>query len=183
MAQGIFEEFPRLLAAMEYMDEVPPNSPDFEVPYAFPSCWTVMNPGAHFDREDVAAAIIVSQGNLSDAAKLLKRARRSLENFICRDAALVDLRTDLWEASIDHIEKLYIHKALGGDAQALRFFLTTKGKERGYVTRNEATGKDGAALIETPIMSEEQLKNLSEDEINQLMGLVDKAQGSEVEPE
>ncbi|MGI4884265.1 MAG: hypothetical protein ACRYFR_04830 [Janthinobacterium lividum] len=39
-----------------------------------------------------------------------------------------------------------IKKHIGSDAASVIFFLKTKGKARGYVERNEITGKDGAPI-------------------------------------
>lgn len=41
-----------------------------------------------------------------------------------------------------------LYKAIkSGDAQMIKYFLSTKGKRRGYVERQELTGKDGGAIV------------------------------------
>jgi hypothetical protein len=40
-----------------------------------------------------------------------------------------------------------IRKHIGTDASAVIFFLKTRGKKRGYIERNEVTGKDGAPVV------------------------------------
>lgn len=95
---------------------------------------------------DVAAALILSKGSLTHAARLLKRSRRSLEGFVARHLLMSQLQEDVAAEFLDEIEMLARMDALGGDANARRYFLSTLGKGRGYSTRVETTGKDGGPV-------------------------------------
>lgn len=123
---------------------------DFVASFDFEDCFTVLNPDVHFDERDVALALIRSHGNLSAASRYLNRSRRSLQGFVARNQQLADLLEDLEETFLDFVEEKYRERALmKGDDSAQRFFLTTKGRNRGYGTRTEITGKDGEAFSMT----------------------------------
>lgn len=128
---GIFAKYPDLL------------SYSFSEEYNFEKCYTRTGDGP-FCELDVAAALVRCAANVSSAAALLGRGRRSTENFIARNLLLTELFEDLEAAFLDQVEELHRSAALSGDLATQRFFLTTKGKNRGYTTRNENTGKDGA---------------------------------------
>ena len=131
---SVFEQFPKLL------DE------EYVATYPFHDCWTVVHPLEPYNVLDVAAAILQGEGNFSVTAKLLNRGRRSVETFILRTLELRELQEDVEESFLDEVEGKYKKLASAGDPGAARFFLTTKAKNRGYVTRVESTGKDGAAI-------------------------------------
>lgn len=128
---SIYDQYPKLLEA------------DFVESYTFYDCWTVLNPEGAYNTLDVAVALLQSDGNFSATAKLLQRPRRSVETFVQRTLELRELHEDTEESFLDAVEYSYRATAKGGDPGAQRFFLTTKAKDRGYVTRNESTGKNG----------------------------------------
>lgn len=53
------------------------------------------------------------------------------------------------ERFVDFAEDALVKKISKGDTTAIIFALKTKGKHRGYVERNELTGKDGGPLETT----------------------------------
>lgn len=131
---SVFEQFPKLLNG------------DYVAEYDFADCWTVVHPLEPYNVQDVAAAILQGEGNFTVIAKLLNRGRRSVETFVMRTLELRELQEDVEESFLDEVEGKYKNLARAGDPGAARFFLTTKAKNRGYVTRVESTGKDGAAI-------------------------------------
>lgn len=50
------------------------------------------------------------------------------------------------EGITDMAEAKLIEAIRAGDFPAIKFYLTTKGKDRGYVERQEITGKDSSAI-------------------------------------
>jgi len=123
--------------------------PMFVQAYDFGDCWTRVHPEGPFEELDVAVAIIVTRANYSKMADLLGRSRSSVRNHVERNMPLRDLMQEVWETFLDQIEGLHQDAAMSGDLGVQRFFLQTKGKDRGYVTRSEATGKDGEPLAGT----------------------------------
>lgn len=114
--------------------------------YDFSECPTRLNPLGPYNRTDVAYAIVVARGDYSKIGGLLGRSRAGAYRFISEDEGLAELRKQVFEAVMDQVEQRGIDLALAGDGPMIRYYLSTQGKDRGYTTRQENTGKDGAPL-------------------------------------
>lgn len=70
---------------------------------------------------------------------------------------------DIEEANIDYAENKLLSQIREGNTTATIFFLKTKGKNRGYVERQEVTGRDGADIMLPKITAEdiEELKRIN----------------------
>lgn len=152
---SIFDKYPRLL------------DPNFIEEYDLSGCWTSRDRFTEYSDEDVAVAIIRHHGNFSAIARSLSRSRTSVANYIAHETLLRDLRDETVQAIVDDIEEGYMVDALKGDTGARRFFLQTLGKERGYVVRNENTGKDGGPVhllsrLDTSKLSDSALEEMLE---------------------
>lgn len=121
----ILEEFPQL------NDEVWVDA------YDFSDCWTRKNPEAQIGELDCAVAVLRTAGVPSDMGKLLGRSRAAVISFVSKNPHIEELLDEVAEHFLDQIEKLHKTAALEGDLNAQRFILTTLGKKRGYVTRQE----------------------------------------------
>ena len=142
------------------------NDEEYVKAYDFDTCWTKTNPDKQYEILDVAVGLIRFNGDITETAKVLGRNRRSVEGFILRQSLLRELQEDLEATFIDQIETKYKNVALGGDAVAQKFFLVTKGKNRGYVARAESTGPDGGPI---PIsVSKLDVSGLSSNELKAL---------------
>jgi hypothetical protein len=98
--------------------------------------------------ETVIAALHLTHGNMSNAAKLLNVRRQSLyewkKSYPEIDKAIDQSR----EAATDNIESALYTKALSGNVAAQIFWLKCKGKDRGWVERSEiTTPKEGAIRL------------------------------------
>lgn len=131
----ILEEFPQL------QDE------SWVEAYDFATCWTRKNPDSHIGMLDCAVAIIRTGGVFTDIASLLGRSRTSVVSYLSKTPALEELLEDVSEQFLDQIEKLHKTAALSGDLNAQRFILTTLGKRRGYVTRQEQEVKARTTVV------------------------------------
>ena len=150
---SIFDKYPRLL------------DPLFVEAYSFENCWSKVNEIGTFADEDVAVALIRCDGNYSAASRLLGRSRRSLYTYVNQNAFLRDLREDLRAEFLDEVEDMYMDDARKGVPGARHFFLTTLGKDRGYVQRQETTGKDGEPLYKQSSIDPSSLSDAALDEI------------------
>lgn len=119
---------------------------DFVENYDLENSYTASDPEGVILDLDVAVALIRTDGHVSNVARHLNRSRRVIDTYIQRNSDLSELMDDLYESFIDDTEDKTKALARAGDPATLRYVLGTRGKNRGYVTRVEATGKDGADL-------------------------------------
>ena len=103
-----------------------------------------------FDREEIINAIWLAQGKVSIAAKrvgcdpatIFAYARR----YTTVQEAIDGARRSWDEQLLDAAEVKLYEQIMDGRAWAVRYALSTKGKDRGYVERSEWTGANGGAL-------------------------------------
>ncbi len=85
--------------------------------------------------------------NVSATCKAIGIERPTFYNWLKND---VDFRLKVEnaeEGDIDMAESALKKQILGGNITAIIFYLKTKGKSRGYVERQEITGKDGVDIV------------------------------------
>ena len=96
--------------------------------------------------EEICSAITMHRGRLGDAARSLG-IRSTYIRKVIRENPMVmetweqakDVRVDIAETALDKAVK-------EGDVKAIVFLLSTLGKDRGYSSRVEHTGKDGGEI-------------------------------------
>lgn len=131
----LWEAYPKLL------------DPAYVEAYDFSDSWTRKNPGGPYEDLDVAVALVRTTGNVSAAARLLGRSRRSLHGFVLRNIHMKDLLEDIEQEFLDYCEQMCRDDAMAEDGEQSRWkFLTTKGKERGYTLRQEQTGANNGPI-------------------------------------
>ena len=96
----------------------------------------------------VEEALIKAGGVIAEAARLLDVDRANLSRRIKKSERLSQVKTEALEEMIDLAESKMFEKIREGDKIALIFFLKCHGKNRGWVERQEVTGKDGAPVGE-----------------------------------
>jgi predicted transcriptional regulator len=104
-------------------------------------------------------------GSISLIAESLNVSRRTIERWIEKDEKFKECYTDVKESLIDIAETNMIRLIQGKpkiennvfikwierpDSMLIKYMLSTKGKHRGYIERQEVTGKDGKDLIPKP---------------------------------
>lgn len=119
--------------------------PGFVEEFDFETCWTAQNDKGISDF-DLIVALIRYDANYSQVGRVLGRSRREVERCISADMVVYDLAKDVEESFLDEVESTYRTMAKSGDANAIKFFLSTKGKARGYTVRNEMSGPDGGPI-------------------------------------
>lgn len=94
-------------------------------------------------------------GFISLAAQRLGCSCRTVSRKVAASPKLQKSIAEICDKKLDLAEAALM-KAIGnGEAWAVCFYLKCKGKGRGYVERQEFTGKDGAALIPPDVPDEE----------------------------
>ena len=118
-------------------------------------------------------ALEKSLGVVTYAAKSVGIDRVTHYRWCERDPTYKEAVNGIQEVALDFVEsKLHQSISKGSDAATI-FYLKTKGKNRGYIERQEITGKDGERLHETG-----NLDNLTVEEIKTLRKLQNKARGN-----
>ena len=114
--------------------------------YDFEGCYSRLNPNEAVTEHDLVAAIIKHRGTYARIAAELGRSRSHIFNLIGRNEEYTALRDDVRQAALDLVEDGVFEAAIAGDGAQQRFLLTTLAKDRGFVTREERTGKDGEPI-------------------------------------
>jgi hypothetical protein len=99
-----------------------------------------------------AEAIRNARGFVSVAARQLGVSRSSVYNAINKHASVKEAVIDAREAMTDLAEGKLLGLINDENPTAIIFYLKTQGKDRGYVERQELTGKDGAPIETTTIL-------------------------------
>jgi len=99
-----------------------------------------------FTAEEVGKAIADANGILAVAARKLGCSRRTIHNYVNKYASVKEVYADANETTIDFAEGKLMELIKDGNVTAIIFFLKTKAKHRGYVERQEHTGKDGGTI-------------------------------------
>lgn len=97
---------------------------------------------------DMVRAMLEAEGFPRKISFLLGMPRKAVIDFIQADLELIELQQELREGTLDDVESKVLESATSGDGANGRFVLQTIGKDRGYSTRTETTGKDGEPLTE-----------------------------------
>ena len=91
-------------------------------------------------------AIQESNGILAMAARKLQCSRTTVYRYIQNYPTVKDAYDEANETNIDFVEGKLMENIRNGNVTAQIFFLKTKAKHRGYVERQEFTGKEGGPL-------------------------------------
>jgi hypothetical protein len=93
--------------------------------------------------------------NIHLTCKAVGIERVTFYKWMKEDNAFRDKITALEEGDIDSAETALKRQILDGNITAIIFYLKTKGKNRGYVERQELTGANGQKLFEVEIIDGE----------------------------
>ena len=100
-----------------------------------------------FTPKQVADTLIETRGMVFLAAKKLGCSDETIYNYAKRYKAVGDALRQQRGQFVDMAELKLWNAVNEGEAWAVQFALRTLGKERGYVERQEVTGKDGNEMI------------------------------------
>lgn len=126
------------------------------------------------NKKTILTALEISKGIVTDACKAVDMPRSTFYNWLNTDEEFKAAVEEIQDVAIDYVEgKLFekidgismkgkgatneddeppVYTVAPSDA-AIIFYLKTKGKKRGYVERQEHTGKDGKPIETESTMS------------------------------
>ena len=90
--------------------------------------------------------------NISATCQALGISRMTFYRWMKDHEEVAQAIDDAREQLVDNVETKLISLINDGNAQAIMFFLKTRGKKRGYVERTEITGGDGERLFSVEII-------------------------------
>ena len=93
-----------------------------------------------------------SLGNVSTACRAVGITRRTFYNWKNGNEGFRQCVEELDAYNLDFAETMLMKHIREGDTTSLIFYLKTKGRERGYVERVEATGANGSPLVPAPVV-------------------------------
>jgi len=120
---------------------------------------------------EVLEAIKGSAGLTSPVAKRLECAWDTAHKYINKWETTRRAFANEGEQVIDFAEQKVIEAIRDGDGVTIRWYLSTKGKGRGYTERHEVagTGEDGAIKVE-----QVGLRKLTDDELGALAAIAER---------
>lgn len=92
---------------------------------------------------EMIEAIEKAQGFVSKAAEILGISRMTFYRILGEYRTAQESLQDVREKRHDYVELKLMEGIRAGDKALIIFYLKTQAKDRGYVTRQEITGKDG----------------------------------------
>ena len=102
--------------------------------------------------KDFLEAYDRSLGNVSTACRAVGITRRTFYNWKNGNEGFRQSVEELDAYNLDFAETMLMKHIREGDTTSLIFYLKTKGRERGYVERVEATGANGSPLVPAPVV-------------------------------
>lgn len=113
--------------------------------------------------EQVTAAIKGSAGIKATIARRLDVSRWTVDNYLERWAAVRKVYDEECESIIDLAETVIIKNIQSGDTADAKWYLSRKGRHRGYVERQEVTGGDGQPVQHAITYITENRQNTTDD--------------------
>ena len=98
-------------------------------------------------KESVIQALVECKGIVTDACNKVGISRSTFYLWKETDPQFAAAVKDAEEQAIDFVEGKLFKLIENEDVTSTIFFLKTRGKNRGYIERQEVTGKDGGDLF------------------------------------
>jgi len=100
----------------------------------------------HAKKRAMIQALQKTLGIVTTACKQVEITRRTHYNWMNEDPDYAQAVNDVAEQAIDFVESQLFKQIREGNTASTLFYLKTKAKHRGYVERQEWTGKDGGPI-------------------------------------
>ena len=113
-----------------------------------------MDKTGHIKKDAVIQALEKSLGVVTTACKQVGLGRSTFYEWLQNDPEFAKEVAEIQNVALDYAES-HLHKQIGkGSTSATIFYLKTKGKNRGYIERQETTGAEGERLFQVKIIDE-----------------------------
>ena len=96
--------------------------------------------------QTIIEALKANGGFISNTAEALDISRSTVYKRIRKSKQVKEAYENIKLEYLDLAESQIVELIKAGNLAAIIFYLKCKGKDRGYVERQEVTGKDGAGL-------------------------------------
>ena len=100
-----------------------------------------------YKAEQIIEALKTAKGLKSHAAKALGCSRNTIDKYIKDYPTVATAYAEVNEKTIDDVESKLLNQIDDENITAIIFYLKTKAKHRGYIERQEVTGKDGSPVV------------------------------------
>tara|TARA_E500000318_G_C3403838_1_gene150880 strand:- start:167 stop:535 length:369 start_codon:yes stop_codon:yes gene_type:complete len=105
------------------------------------------------NKKKVLEALEKSFGVVTTACKAVGVSRTQFYQWLKDDAEFKKQVDDINNIALDMAESQLHKQIINGNTSATIFYLKTKGKNRGYVERQELTGFEGTKLFDIEIVT------------------------------
>ncbi len=105
------------------------------------------------------------RGVKAQVARALGISRQAVDKRIRKNKRINAAYNQILEACIDVAEAALFDNIINGEFAAQKFYLETKGKERGYVKRSEISGPNGQ-----PLAARAELSASLQESVNRIIG-------------
>ena len=113
----------------------------------------VSNEQTEHNKKKVLEALEKSFGVVTTACKAVGVSRTQFYQWLKDDAEFKKQVDDINNIALDMAESQLHKQIINGNTSATIFYLKTKGKNRGYVERQELTGFEGTKLFDIEIVT------------------------------
>lgn len=107
-----------------------------------------------FTIDEVKKALISASGFTSIAAEILNCSQKTINNYVNNYPELNDTLKEIREKTLDFAESKLLKHIKDDNFNALKFFLQTQGKKRGYIERTENVNLEVKTFDDLPSVSE-----------------------------
>lgn len=97
-------------------------------------------------KEAYLVALEFYGGFVGNSCKAVGVNRSTVHRWRKKDKKFDEMIFDIEEDILDFVESKHMSNINNGDVISIIFHLKTKGKNRGYIERQEVTGKDGGPI-------------------------------------
>jgi len=113
-------------------------------------------------KEAMISALEKCLGVVTNAARMAQIDRSTHHRWLKEDQSYAERVDSICEMCIDFAESSLLKQVKDGNTTATIFYLKTKGKERGYVEKQEVEHSGSMNMITAPLSVEEARRRMNE---------------------